>query len=299
MAVENVTSASIDIHLQFNYHSVDLNSNENGSIHIDFHAFNSNLSYLMIWRFNLAPIFNATMKNIDGWILFCSESNLIRFIDSPNFLGRFHVVSDSTNHSYFIENSFTHRSLVFGLRELTENESLTLCSNISTVHEPIISGPVSFSANYKLRLWTSSCFFLDDNSQWKSDGLRVGRLSNVTWTQCFSTHLTKFSAGFSVLPKPLNWNFIFSNGDFLKNKTIYLTVIVTSLIGLLLLIYARRADIDDDEKVSSIQPQDNFYSRFNFSRESFHCWITNHQINISMRFLYLLVNVSMLERSQK
>ena len=162
------------------------------------------------------------------------------------------LLSDTTNHSYFVENSLEHRSIVFGIRELTENESSSLCSNMSTTVEPIIVGSVSFTCNYELRLWTSSCLFLDTDLAWKSNGLRVGRLSNLTWTQCYSTHLTKFATGFSVLPEPMNWNYIFSNGDFIKNKTIYLTVIIVSLIGLLLLFYARRADRQDQKRVSSM-----------------------------------------------
>lgn len=68
---------------------------------------------------------------------------------------------------------------------------------------------------------------------------QVGSLSNHTHARCFSTHLTRFTSGFTVLPKPVNWNYVFAQGDLLKNMTIYLTVIVTSLVFIILLIYAR------------------------------------------------------------
>ena len=80
---------------------------------------------------------------------------------------------------------------------------------------------------------------------------QVGSLSNHTHThtRCFSTHLTRFTDGFSVLPKPVNWNYVFANADLLKNMTIYLTVIVASLLYIILLIYTRHHDRKDLQKV--------------------------------------------------
>ena len=74
-------------------------------------------------------------------------------------------------------------------------------------------------------------------------------MTNYVETQCFSTHLTKFAGGFSILPSPINWNYVFANADFMKNKTIYLTVIGVSIIYLVLIIYARFKDKKDIEKV--------------------------------------------------
>ena len=44
------------------------------------------------------------------------------------------------------------------------------------------------------------------------------------WINCYGP-LTKFTGGYQVLPAPINWNYVFANANFLKNKTIYLTVI--------------------------------------------------------------------------
>jgi cell division protein FtsL len=52
-----------------------------------------------------------------------------------------------------------------------------------------------------------------------------------------------------VLPAPINWNYVFVNSDFNKNKTIYLTVICLVVVYLLLVIYARHKDRKDIEKV--------------------------------------------------
>ncbi|CAF1480222.1 unnamed protein product, partial [Adineta steineri] len=91
----------------------------------------------------------------------------------------------------------------------------------------------------------------------KSDGLIVGSLTNLYETECLSTHLTTFAGGFIVLPAPINWSYVFANADFMKNKTVYLTVIITSIIYIVLLIYARFKDKKDFEKLGVTPLADN------------------------------------------
>jgi hypothetical protein len=79
---------------------------------------------------------------------------------------------------------------------------------------------------------------------------KVGPLTNHYETQCLSTHLTSFAGGFIVLPSPINWNYVFANAAFSKNKTVYLTIISISVIYIILLIYARFKDKKDFEKVN-------------------------------------------------
>ncbi len=85
-------------------------------------------------------------------------------------------------------------------------------------------------------------------------------MTNHNQTQCFSTHLTSFSGGFTILPAPINWNYVFANADFLKNKTIYLTVICVSVIYFILMIYARFKDKKDIEKLGVTPLPDNHKS---------------------------------------
>lgn len=96
---------------------------------------------------------------------------------------------DSTNetiYKYFLDNEQTagHRSIVFGLRELNPDEN---CSQASD--PPIVNDRSNFTCNYQLRVYSSGCYYLDENAQWKSDGMKVGPLTNHHQTQCFSTHL--------------------------------------------------------------------------------------------------------------
>ena len=90
--------------------------------------------------------------------------------------------------------------------------------------------------------------------------IKVGSLTNHHQTQCFSTHLTTFAGGFVVLPEPVNWNYVFANADFMKNKTIYFTVICVSIIYLILMIYARFKDKKDLEKLGVTPLPDNHSS---------------------------------------
>jgi hypothetical protein len=116
---------------------------------------------------------------------------------------------------------------------------------------------INFTSNYKLRIYTSGCYYLDSNNNYQSNGLLVGSLTNHYQTECFSNHLTSFASGFIVLPSPINWNYVFANAGFLKNKTVYLTVIIISLLYLILMIYARFKDKKDFEKLKIIPLIDN------------------------------------------
>ena len=196
-------------------------------------------------KFDQIPRLNSSINQIDGWTFFCPEN-----------------LSNESIYAYFLDNHRTegHRSLVFGLRELNSTELTNFCSNQSMQNPPIINQPLNFTANYELRTFSSGCYYLDSNNQWKSDGLTVGPLTNEEITQCFSTHLSTFAGGFAVLPTPINWNYVFANADFLRNQTIYLTVICVSVIYILLMIFARYKDKKDLKKLCMTPLPDNHRS---------------------------------------
>jgi hypothetical protein len=172
-------------------------------------------------------------------------------------------LTNDSIYTYFINNEQTsgHGSVIFGLRELNSTELLDVCSNSSlNINPPITNQQFNFTSNYQLRISASGCYYLDENNQWQSDGLIVGPLTNYDQTQCFSTHLTSFAGGFVVLPAPINWNYVFANAAFMKNKTIYLTVICVSVIYIILMIYARYKDKNDIEKLGVTPLPDNHKS---------------------------------------
>ena len=167
MSVQNITSSP---HQQlFNLHFVNItNPSLTVSVHFEMHPLNTSLAYLFIYRFDAAPILNTSHQQIDGWSFFC-----------PHSVG----VTNDTIYNYFIDNNRTkdHQSLIFGLRQLNATEQSDQCSNASvTLQQPPVSNqPFNFTSNYELRIFTSGCYYLDANNNWKSDGVLV----------CFSCYL--------------------------------------------------------------------------------------------------------------
>jgi hypothetical protein len=66
-----------------------------------------------------------------------------------------------------------HQSIIFGLRELTSIEFDEICLQNSTKNLSIINEYSNFTSNYYLRIFTSGCYYLDQNNYWQSDGLFV------------------------------------------------------------------------------------------------------------------------------
>ncbi len=50
---------------------------------------------------------------------------------------------------------------------------IDFCSNPFSTSPPITNKRFNFTSNYELRVYTSGCYYLDQNNQWKSDGLVV------------------------------------------------------------------------------------------------------------------------------
>ncbi|CAF4190333.1 unnamed protein product, partial [Adineta steineri] len=246
MILQNVTSMNYTPHNQlFDLHYLNITSSLSISIHFEFQPLNISLDYLFIYKFDQLPQLNTSINTIDGWTCFCPLN-----------------LSNETLYKYFINNQQTsdHQSIIYGLRELNSTEMMNTCSNTSISSLPITDQRFNFTSNYQLRIYTSGCYYLDKNNQWKSDGLTVGPLTNHYETQCFSTHLTSFAGGFIILPESINWNYVFANADFMKNKTIYLTVICVSIIYIILIIYARFKDKKDIKKLGVTSLPDNHQS---------------------------------------
>ena len=258
MTFQNVTSFNATPHKQlFNLHYINITNSLPVSVHFEIQPLNTALGYLFIYKFDGSPILNSSVNQIDGWTLLCPSSELFLCIIPFHHLSEIDLTNASF-YTYFIDNEKTqsHRTIVFGLRELSINE----LNNASVSSPPITNDRFNFTSDYALRIYTSGCYYLDKNNRWQSDGLIVGPATNHYETQCFATHLTTLSSGFTVLPASINWNYVFAHADFTRNKTIYSTVISVSILYLLLVIYARRKDRKDMEKLGVIPLPDNHVS---------------------------------------
>ncbi|CAF0957173.1 unnamed protein product, partial [Didymodactylos carnosus] len=257
MTYQNVTNviashiSSSNNNKQFFIHYINItptNINLTLSISFEMKPVNLNLGYMLIMKFDGIPMLNSTKNMTDGWEVLC-PTNLISTTDGPIY-------------SYFVNNIQTknYLSAFFGVRELNNSELETYCpTNGSAIPTgpPINDQAANFSSNYELRLYTSGCYYLDNNLNWQSSGLVVGPQTSHVLTQCYSSHLTTFAGGWVVLPAPINWNYVFANADFSRNKTIYLTVILTAVLYLIIVFYARYKDKKDLEKLGVTPLPDN------------------------------------------
>lgn len=74
-------------------------------------------------------------------------------------------------------------------------------------------------------------------------------MSSEEEIKCQTTHLTTFAGGWVVAPNTIDWNFVFSNADFFKNPTLYVTEIMIVIVYIIAMIWARRKDRQDLEQV--------------------------------------------------
>ncbi|CAF4247752.1 unnamed protein product, partial [Rotaria magnacalcarata] len=57
----------------------------------------------------------------------------------------------------------THRSLIYGLRELNSTELTSFCLNSTQTSPPIANQRLNFTSDYEHRVYTSACYYLDAN----------------------------------------------------------------------------------------------------------------------------------------
>ena len=237
MILQNVSSKFNNE--QFNYHYVNITSSFSISVHIEINPLDENISYLIVYQFDRLPKWN----DYHQW----------------KVLSPLNLTKDGI-YKYFIDNEQTkdHQSVLFGIRQLKPNEIHSFqTKSSSTTNLPNLNTKFNFTCDYDLRIYTSGCYYLDENENWKSDGLLVGSETSFYQTQCYSKQLKTFSTSLTFFPKLIDWNYVFANADFLRNKTIYLTVISVSIIYLILMIFSRYKDKKDLEKLGVTPLPDN------------------------------------------
>ena len=163
----------------------------------------------------------------------------------------------------------------FSIREI-DSESIKKinCTNqekevLSVLNDQITnsnnSNQTSFTNDFYLRTFTSGCYYLDTKTgKWLSDGMEVLETTNITHTHCVSNHLTSFAGGWMVLPPQINFEYVLANASFLKNPTIYITVIVMVCLYILLAIWSRWMDRKDEQKVgiTILNQDENFENKY-------------------------------------
>ncbi|NWR19530.1 PK1L2 protein, partial [Emberiza fucata] len=107
--------------------------------------------------------------------------------------------------------------------------------------------------------FASHCVFWDEHQGgWNSYGCHVGPKTNPSSTQCLCDHLTFFGSSFLVIPNAIDINKTAQLfGTFVDNPVVVTTVGCIFLIYVLVVIWARRKDIQDDAKVKITVLEDN------------------------------------------
>uniref|UniRef100_A0A8C3UZT0 PK1L2 protein n=1 Tax=Catharus ustulatus TaxID=91951 RepID=A0A8C3UZT0_CATUS len=107
--------------------------------------------------------------------------------------------------------------------------------------------------------FASRCVFWDEHQGgWNSYGCHVGPKTNPSSTQCLCNHLTFFGSSFFVIPNAIDVSKTAQLfGTFVENPVVVTTVGCIFLIYVLVVIWARRKDIQDDAKVKITVLEDN------------------------------------------
>ena len=90
-----------------------------------------------------------------------------------------HSMTNESMYEYFIDNEQTvgHSSMAIGLREVKND---VYCSNVSLRNKlPVTDDVYSFRSDYEMRVYSSGCYYMDEESgEWKGHGLKVGASTN-------------------------------------------------------------------------------------------------------------------------
>ena len=99
------------------------------------------------------------------------------------------LTTDLPNFSYRFVYKFDKQSSFTNSIEVNNQSYFTfMLDNQQTVgHRTLIFGFEGENQEYEYRVYSSGCYYLNKENEWKSDGLRVGRKTNLSQTHCYLT----------------------------------------------------------------------------------------------------------------
>ncbi|XP_067257323.1 polycystin-1-like protein 2 [Chanodichthys erythropterus] len=125
---------------------------------------------------------------------------------------------------------------------------------------PIVGAGVnSTNASVFITTIAAHCLYWDETkANWSGDGCRVGPRTTTLVTQCLCTHLTFFGSSFFVMPNVVDVSRTAELfGTFVNNPVVVCFVGAIILAYLLVVMWARRKDIQDAVKVKVTVLEDN------------------------------------------
>ena len=226
------------------------------SIHVNLKPSNLSSAYLTLLKFNSYPVLNDSIKDYDYFKVVCPQDSIT---DSLN--NSFYLLFLNMNQTYAYSSS-SQKFIGLGIRELNDAENQSLCAN--EARQNLTRAPIApqydflFKYNLSILAYSSGCYYLNKTSvSWSSEGVEVLDDTNTTHTHCISSHLTEFAGGFVVLPNQINFDYVWANADFMRNPTVYATVIAITGLFLVLLVWCRWMDLVDLKKTQIYFLNDN------------------------------------------
>ncbi|XP_051235467.1 polycystic kidney disease protein 1-like 2 isoform X2 [Dicentrarchus labrax] len=159
------------------------------------------------------------------------------------------------------------------------------------VMKPIVEpGIKSINATVTVISIAAQCkYWNETESSWSEDGCRVGPLTTPLVTQCLCNHLTFFGSSFFVMPNLVDVSRtaeLFAT--FTNNPVVVCFVGAIFAAYLLVVVWARRKDIQDSAKVKITVLEDNdplaeYRYMLNFSTGHRHGASTSSQVTITLQ----------------
>ncbi|XP_076592785.1 polycystin-1-like protein 2 [Chaetodon auriga] len=159
------------------------------------------------------------------------------------------------------------------------------------VVKPIVEpGVKSINATVTVISIAAQCkYWNETESSWSEDGCRVGPLTTPLVTQCLCNHLTVFGSSFFVMPNLVDVSRtaeLFAT--FTNNPVVVCFVGAIFAAYLLVVVWARRKDIQDSAKVKITVLEDNdplaeYRYMLNFSTGHRHGAATSSQVTITLQ----------------
>ena len=267
----NVTNGSLVSRNKLNFMQNGLNIFTNdASVHIQIKPEDPEQGYIMVFKLDGTPNYNATHRNFDYLKILCP--NTTDYVDDGNETFYLFFLNIAQIGGY-------KGPAGFGIRELSENETLEYCGpdsseegglflNSSSPEQPPLvpsNFTLDFNSDFQIRIFSSGCYYFDlPTGFWKSDGLEIMRDTTATAAHCVATHLTDFAGGFAVVVPSINFEAAFANASFLDNPVIYSTMMGVTILYIIMAILARRKDKLDKSRFNIVpladnKPEDNYF----------------------------------------
>ncbi|KAL9954010.1 hypothetical protein ACROYT_G041497 [Oculina patagonica] len=114
------------------------------------------------------------------------------------------------------------------------------------------------SVNFTMEVDSAGCLYWSETKeQWMSDGCKAGTNSTSSSLQCLCDHLTSFGGYFLVTPNTIDFDQVQVGVQTIDNPDdviVLVTVLLVFLLYLMAVIFARRVDKRDLDKVNHIMP---------------------------------------------